>query len=92
MIGWNYRGISSSPMPCSKEFTFSDDGQQSSCVIREQDGRYPLSQALDLCNWCVQRSITLHAEHLPGQQNVTADFVVVGRVSISLRTHVFESI
>jgi hypothetical protein len=30
--------------------------------------------ALQLWNWCIQRSITVHAEHVPGRLNVTADY------------------
>ena len=30
--------------------------------------------ALDLWNWCIQRSITVHAEHVPGRMNVKADY------------------
>ena len=30
--------------------------------------------ALDLWMWCVDRNITLHAEHLPGKLNVIVDF------------------
>ena len=30
--------------------------------------------ALELWSWCIQRSITVHAEHVPGQLNVTADY------------------
>ena len=30
--------------------------------------------ALDLWSWCIDRNITVHAEHLPGKLNVIADY------------------
>lgn len=30
--------------------------------------------ALELWNWCLDRDVTVHAEHLPGRLNVIADF------------------
>ena len=36
---------------------------------------YPLCQlALLIWNWCLERKITLHADHIPGQMNTRADF------------------
>lgn len=36
---------------------------------------YALCQlAISIWNWCLQKGITVHADHLPGQLNVRADF------------------
>ena len=53
------------------------DSQVAISYINKMEGTYSqkLSNlALELWSWCVQRSITVHAEHVPGQLNVIADY------------------
>ena len=50
--------------------------------INHQGGTHSLSLcrlALDLWEWCLQRRIFLHAAHIPGVENVVADFLSWGK-------------
>ena len=52
-------------------------GQCNSHCLFEQDGRYSRSLsslAVQIWEWCIERKITIHAEHLPVKQNVRADW------------------
>ena len=46
-------------------------------VNRMGGTRSPLlvSQVIDLWSWCLQRHITITAQHIPGLENVTADYL-----------------
>ena len=50
-------------------------GQCDSHCVFEQDGRYSLKASIQIgSTGLVERNITIHAEHLPGKQNVQADW------------------
>ena len=34
-----------------------------------------LELAVEIWEWCIQREVTLHAEHLPGVENIRADWM-----------------
>ena len=53
------------------------DSQVAISYINKMGGTHPqkLSNlALQLWSWCIQKSLTVHAEHVPGRLNVTADY------------------
>ena len=50
--------------------------------INHQGGTHSLSLcrlALDLWEWCLRRRIFLHAAHIPGEENIVADFLSRGK-------------
>ena len=51
--------------------------QRHSNSLPEQDGWYPFTCSqltAEVWNWYIKRDITIHAEHLPGRENVRADW------------------
>lgn len=48
-------------------------GQQGGRRIPQSDGGHTLPVAVRHGQWCLERAITVHAEHLAGSSNTTAD-------------------
>ena len=49
----------------------------SNCLVSRTGGTYSMrlsDLAVEIWNWCICRNITIHAEHLPGLENVRADW------------------
>ena len=74
----------------------SEAGQRHSDRLPEQDGgshsRSLSDLAVHIWTWCLKREITLHAEHLPGIENVEADWLSCHTVDSSdwkLRREIF---
>ena len=72
--------LSRSENLCGQQVRFtyySPDRQYHSHIIPEQERGYTLPRSSDLSiliwQWCLERSLTIHAIHIPGTQNSVAD-------------------